>query len=203
MNIKKVLVLIVAVIAIGLGMNYFKKNDTNELEVKILDEKNNFASYANELVKNGDPVGLSSNPYDYVKDNEAFNRIVDMGIEAVPVIEKIVQESKNNGLEEYMLVLAAQKILDVELHEIADSKYNFISAKDWCAQYLSLKKDLKDNIDSLIESNDINSIEDYGLLAYPYLVELYKSGNKELEPIIKNMEKSVNNSENLKDILEL
>ena len=55
---------------------------------------------------------FGSNPYDYVRDNQAFDRLTAYGLEALPYILEELEKSSDDGLYEYMLALAAEKITD-------------------------------------------------------------------------------------------
>lgn len=58
---------------------------------------------------------LSSNPYDYIKNNDNYNKIVSLGTDALDIIKKKIDESNENGLKEYILAAAANDIAKVDL----------------------------------------------------------------------------------------
>lgn len=58
----------------------------------------------------------SSNPFDYIK-NEYYENIVNLGKDAVPVLEKMYQEQKLTGLYAYLSALAIQDITKCNLYE--------------------------------------------------------------------------------------
>jgi hypothetical protein len=80
-------------------------------------------------------VGLSSNPYDYVPHSPAFKRLVARGAPAVDAIADEIQSSKDNGLKEYLLAIAASEIL----REPAKDK-TWVTGKDWATGYLATHK---------------------------------------------------------------
>ena len=47
------------------------------------------------------------------------------------------------------------------------------------------------NVDELIDSNKINEIEELGIVAFPYVTELYEAGSTELEPLVSRMQSKV------------
>jgi hypothetical protein len=55
-------------------------------------------------------IGMSSNPYDYVGISPAFERLVARGAPALDAIAAEIQESDENGLREYLLAIAGQRI---------------------------------------------------------------------------------------------
>lgn len=61
----------------------------------------------------------SSNPYEYI-ENEYYNNIVNLGKEAVPVLENMYKSEKLSGLNAYLSALLVQDITGCNLYE----KYN-------------------------------------------------------------------------------
>jgi hypothetical protein len=47
-----------------------------------------------EMGERRDIVSFSSNPYDYIKDNENYKKIITLGPEALPIIQDKVNNSK-------------------------------------------------------------------------------------------------------------
>lgn len=76
----------------------------------------------------------SSNPYDYTK-NEYYKNIVNLGKDAVPVLEDMYNKEKFTGVDAYLSALAIQDITQCNLNE----KYNL----DWSTaeEFYDLWKD--------------------------------------------------------------
>lgn len=55
------------------------------------------------------PVGLSSSPYEYIKDNQAFENIVELGKPALPKLKKLLKQCEH-GLIENIYAIAIDKI---------------------------------------------------------------------------------------------
>lgn len=55
-------------------------------------------------------IGMSSNPHDYVGISPAFERLVARGEPALDAIAAEIRESDENGLREYLLAIAGQRI---------------------------------------------------------------------------------------------
>lgn len=64
----------------------------------------------------------SSNPFDYTK-NEYYKNIVNLGNDAVPVLENMYNKGELSGVNAYLSALAIQDITQCNLYE----KYNL----DW------------------------------------------------------------------------
>ena len=72
----------------------------------------------NELVDDIDSIreispelAMSSNPYDYIKNNENYDKLVALGKDAIPELGKRIVNG-SNGLYEYMLAAAIEDISD-------------------------------------------------------------------------------------------
>ena len=76
----------------------------------------------------------SSNPYDYTK-NEYYKHIVNLGKDAVPVLEDMYNKGKLTGVNAYLSALVIQDITKCNLNE----KYNL----DWSTaeEFYDLWKD--------------------------------------------------------------
>lgn len=76
----------------------------------------------------------SSNPFDYTK-NEYYKNIVQLGKDAVPVLENMYNSGKLSGVNAYLSALAIEDITKCDLHE----KYNL----DWATaeEFYTLWKD--------------------------------------------------------------
>jgi hypothetical protein len=74
--------------------------------------------------------GLSSNPYDYAGVSPAFARLVGRGEPALEAIASEIEVSNENGLREYLLAIAGQRILGEEKPDGA-----WATGKEWVAHY--------------------------------------------------------------------
>jgi hypothetical protein len=75
-------------------------------------------------------VQISSNPYDYVGVSPAFKRLVARGRPAVESIAREIDRTGENGLREYLLAIAASRILNEP-----ESEKRWSTGKEWVAQY--------------------------------------------------------------------
>ena len=60
-------------------------------------------------------LSASSNPYEYIQNNKNFNDLVNLGTDALPVIAEKIMNSNDDGLKEYILAIAAEKIAKIDL----------------------------------------------------------------------------------------
>ncbi|MCL2507841.1 MAG: hypothetical protein FWF05_01555 [Oscillospiraceae bacterium] len=86
-------------------------------------------------------LSASSNPYDYIVDNEAFENIVKLGKDAIPFLLEKISASKENGLEEYLLAIAVAKIAGMDLNS---EEFGWTSGKDFAGKWHAYKDGSKD-----------------------------------------------------------
>jgi hypothetical protein len=82
-------------------------------------------------VIDGTPVGLSSNPYDYVGVSPVFVKIVALGKPALPTIAAEIMASGENGLREYLLAAAGAQISG----DTPGDGQSWSSGKEWAKQF--------------------------------------------------------------------
>ena len=88
---------------------------------------------------------FSSSPYTYIKDSKDFENIVALGNPALPVLKKMLDESNNNGLIEYIYAIAIEKISKVDIRE----ETNWDNAKDFSQKYTTHLKKIPDQVDEI------------------------------------------------------
>lgn len=128
--------------------------------------------------------GVSSNPYDYIKDNKAFENIVTLGNEALPALHNKLSKSENYGLKEYFLAIAIEKIAGVDLKKnqstFWDSPQVFI--QQW-SRYLAAIPSLVDKISSdasLPQDEKVKQLIVLGTPAVPFILDKIELGDEGL-----------------------
>jgi hypothetical protein len=129
-------------------------------------------------------MAMSSNPYDYI-NNQYFDKIVDMGVEALPIIKKEIQKSKANGLREYILAMAAEEIAKIDLKEGHDYKTRWASAKDFVPQWHEYLVCIPANVKQITSSNaskeeKTEKLIKLGKPAIPFIMDEIENGNEEI-----------------------
>ena len=143
----------------------------------------------NKLIEEKSPLAFSSNPYDYIKNNESFDNIVAIGADALPIIKKKIAESENNGLREYILAIAAEKIAKVDLK---GDNFGWDTAKGWEKKWNKHLKDLPNNYKNIIESKASTEdksiqISKLGTPAIPLILDDIEEGNTSLVPALQKL----------------
>ena len=114
--------------------NSQKSQKTSEQISKLIDDK------LNAIISNPKHMA-SSNPYDYTKENEDYEYIVNQGDKALEYMLSKFKKSNENGLKEYVMAIACSEILG----EKPEQK-NWSSGREWYENYLKDKKQENINI---------------------------------------------------------
>lgn len=115
---KKILFMFACCVLCLCGCTNNQKADFNYTNEEQIEKE--IATNMEQIAKVTDKT--SSNPYDYTK-NEYYKNIVNLGKDAVPVLEDMYNKGKFTGVDAYLSALAIQDITQCNLNE----KYNL----DW------------------------------------------------------------------------
>lgn len=106
MKKKLLYLLITSFIIVFVTVSYFKTqvNMEHKIQQNIAELEQSISDLAST------PVGSSSSPYDYIKDNQAFENIVELGKPALPKLKKLLKQCDKHGLIENIYAIAIDKI---------------------------------------------------------------------------------------------
>lgn len=146
----------------------------------------------------------SSNPYDYIK-SPYFRRIVEMGPIALMPIRKMILTSKENGLKEYILAIAAEEIARVDLK--GDS-FAWTTAIEFCRKWDDQMGKLPVLVARIIGSNQSidsknRALVELGIPAIPFIIDEINLGKNEFRSALNILTKGagslleMENGENL------
>ena len=79
-------------------------------------------------------IALSSNPFTYAEISPALDRLVARGEPALDSIAEEIEESPENGLREYLLAIAGQRIMGAD-----KTIGTWSTAKEWARYYRTSK----------------------------------------------------------------
>ena len=128
------------------------------------DLRTNMMLEIEEQVQDNPELAWSSNPYDYIKNNDAYDSIVEMKLDALPLIDEQISNSENDGLEEYLLAIAAEEICKINLKQDETGNYNWETAKGFVSEWNEYLVELPDKVESIIESDMAQGDKEYALL---------------------------------------
>lgn len=127
-----------------------KMNDENYMQGKFLE--------------NGMPLAMSSNPYDFIKDNEAFDKIIALGMEALPELVKIQNNNDMYGsLERYLIAIAIETISKTDLK--AYEEFAWDQADAFARNWSKFEKEAAIAIPAIVNDGKLNNNEKLAKLA--------------------------------------
>lgn len=155
----------------------------------VSEDANDIRADIDAITETDPEVSLSSNPFDYAASSPALERLVAKGTPALPAIEARIRASSENGLAEYLLVIAALRITKVDvaggpndspLREVVD-------AKQWPDAWSSYRKAVPSWAEQVLASRMTvaeknRALTALGTLALPTIVDEIAAGHEELSP---------------------
>jgi hypothetical protein len=176
--------LITAIAFLSISFGIIRVNAVSYKVDKLVDDmmKNYY-----EQIKKNPTLMLSSNPYDYTKDCPEYDAIVALGYEALPYIKEKVEKSENNGLSEYILAIAAEKIGKVKLK---GDHFNWDTGKGWAREWNKHLKNLPSNFDNIVASKETSASKNEKLVrlgapALPFIIDRIEQGDTEFIPALE------------------
>lgn len=130
-----------------------------------------------ESIQRNPQLGMSSNPYDYIKNSQAYADIVDTGIKAVKPLYDMLYESRGEGLNAYIYAVAIQEITDQDY--VYNIDYGWSNAMEFIMCYEMKVNNSKTeferimNTKELTEDEKIGNITELGVFAVGYLLDEY------------------------------
>lgn len=128
-----------------------------------------------QIQKSKSELAYSSNPYDYIKNNESYDNIIKLGVKALPSLVDKLKTSPNNGLEEYIIAIAIQKISRIDLNK---GNVSCTNAKEYLSEYNRFLRNVKDQATYIVEAKGMtpqekqSELDKLGVYADPYIQQL-------------------------------
>lgn len=135
------------------------------------------------IIKNDPEKAMSSDPYDYI-DNEYYNDMVLRGYSIIPIAMSKIDESKENGLEQYIWAICVEDISKTYLKDIKG--YEWSNAKEWLEKWKQYLRNIPDKVEFIVNDKD-HTIEEkkeiligMGMMALPFIEDAIKANHEEL-----------------------
>lgn len=176
-KIKKVFVVCTVLLVMLLGVGCAEKSEKSVTQSNPKNEQKNMLtevkSNLEKITKATPETVTSSNPYDYIK-NEEFNRIVEMGGAALEVLEQ--KECRDvNG---YVAAIAAEKITGVSLEKLTGNGWE--TAEQFWNAWGNAIKSIPEKYTS-IKGTDVDKIisdsKQYGVFGQSMIKDLLDNKN--------------------------
>ncbi|NLN87893.1 MAG: hypothetical protein GX133_09925 [Syntrophomonadaceae bacterium] len=197
---------IIIIIVLFAGIGVLTMASINSPSAAFAKELNNhineMMSQVDRQSNNNAITQLSSNPYNYARNNVYFDEIVEMGYPAVPLLEDYIVKSPENGLREYLLAIAIEKITKVDLK--TDTDKGWYTAKNFVGVWDNHLANIPANVDGILnsEKSDLEKASDIkklGLPAAPYVMDYIEKSVDENNGIKASLMEILKNSKIVSD----
>lgn len=122
-------------------------------------------------------LSYSSNPYDYIENNEYYDNIIEMKTDALPLLVEGLENSEESGLMEYIMSIAIEEISGVDIESLEGE---WSSGQEFLEKYQVFLRGVEDNVNVIVTSKVLNEDEkveklsQMGIYALPYIEEKNK-----------------------------
>lgn len=127
-----------------------------------------------------------SNPYHYM-DGEHFQELVALGPEAIPAIRRMISDSGENGLREYLLAIAVEEIAKTDIRRYECS---WATAQEFLTAWDGYLDQVDTLVEKAMEKDTADRAEELGALGLPALPKLFaeiEDGDATLVPVVETM----------------
>ncbi len=139
-----------------------------------------------ELEAKDEYLVFSSNPYSYISDgkNPYYNKIVGLGVKALPQLETVLRDTQNNGLEAYLIAAATEEVAGADVRAILGDDAVW-TAKEFQKAWADIREGAAASVEAILASDELSAdekcarIDAYGALAVPQLMDSLAKGGME------------------------
>lgn len=192
---KNAIKMFLALFVCSFVITMFVQNNANASIEKQVD--NNFAAInerINKEVSLRTELSASSNPYDYIKGNADFEEIINLGSDALPVLQNKLAKSENNGLQEYITAIAIERISKVDMKKKESTQWE--TAKGFLKVWKSHLKAIPTTVDTIVsdkkltQEEKVKQLVELGTPATPFILDKVEAGNEQLFPALVELTKN-------------
>lgn len=128
----------------------------------------------------------SSSPFDYAANNASMDALVALGTPALIVASRQLAVATEDGLTEYLMAIAAEKIAKVDLNASGPSR-PLETGKGWSAEWDAHLNAVPDDVAAIAQSDMTTkektaSLVALGTPAIPFILDRVAKGDEELAP---------------------
>lgn len=149
----------------------------------------NSLQFEGQYMVNGMPLGLSSNPYDYVKDNENFDALTAYGENTIDdLIDMMNNTDKYGSFDRYLMAIAIETITKTDMKKF--DEYSWDEADKFIEQWSKFTTDANAKVKDVINNKNLSEEEKwkevakYGTLSIPALQETDSKLSKKMIDMI-------------------
>lgn len=185
----KSVIILACFLVVGIGFWGYMQNSNISIAAQIDQNALAIQEDLSKMISENPEMASSSNPYDYIKDNNHFDNIVQLGDGALPIIAQKLKNSNDNGLNEYILAIAIERIAKVDLKK---NSAGWSTAKEFSQVWSKHLKNIPNSVDQIVASNQsenqkVEKLITLGTPALPFIMDKVEQGNIELFPAVKTL----------------
>lgn len=190
-KINKILLVTILALSTFLICTTFKTTKVSAVEYDLNKNINSFINTISEEIDKNPELRYNSNPYVLIKNDKAkpyYDKIVQLGPNALPYIIQTIENSNKNGLREYILAAAGEDISKIYLKR---GQFKWSNGKEWIDDTKNYVEKVPSLVNDIVNSNvtidnKIDKLKSLGIYAIPYIVDSVQSGNYDLIPAVEN-----------------
>lgn len=176
-----VICLIVAMVFVTIfAIIFFNGKKTKSMAANVEDLYNEINSDIEEMATVSPEVAMSSNPFKYIENSEGYDKLVNLGVEALPALDEFVNEA-DGGLSSYILAIAMEDIANCSVYEATGIDWS--TSTEFASAWVNFKNNATEKVEDIIRSdestkNKLEQIKAYGVFAVPAIDKVEDSMTK-------------------------
>lgn len=138
----------------------------NEIQYRIDESLKTEGAY----LSNGMPLAMSSNPYDYIQNNDEYDKLIALGEESLDDLYELQQDNdKYNSFQRYIIAIAIEDITKTDLKQ--SEEYFWMDADSFSEKWDDFSTESEEKMMNILNDESLSNdekIEDicfYGTLA--------------------------------------
>lgn len=187
-----VIILLCITVTCGILLNITYKASATERNIDSNLSKIN--KVLNDLYTNKDVLLESSNPYDYIDDSRIkpmYQDMVSQGVDSIPLLIEKINNSSENGLNEYILAIAAEEVGKTSLNELGQD-FKWSNSKSWSKSIENHLSKVEENYYKILNSSDskevkATKIKKLGVYVIPYIMDSIKEDDTDLISVVDDL----------------
>lgn len=138
----------------------------NEIQYRIDESLKTEGAY----LSNGMPLAMSSNPYDYIQNDDEYDKLIALGEESLDDLYELQQDNdKYNSFQRYIIAIAIEDITKTDLKQ--SEEYFWMDADSFSEKWDDFSTESEEKMMNILNDKSLSNdekIEDicfYGTLA--------------------------------------
>ena len=169
----------VVIITIASVISFHNREKNKSMAANVADICNEINDDINAMSSISPEIAMSSNPFDYIENSDGYDKLVNLGVEAIPTLEECIRDG-DGGLISYMLAVAMEEIAKCSVYEVTGIDWS--TSKEFESALIKLKNESYENIEDIIKSDididkKIEQLKPYGVFVIPVIDSVEQNMN--------------------------